>query len=584
MSIIKKKPILWLFLILGSFSLGASCAHLSQTYFTEDSRFLRFADTLFKDEVTGNTLNLHYTLAEPEEYGIHNYPLTLGSLSAESVQKQADQATLLSEKLDSFSYQELSPENKILYDTLSLTLETESKADDFLLLHEPLSPALGIQAQLPVLLAEYTFRCEQDIRDYLALVQKILPYFKEILSYEQKKSKSGLFMNAETAQGIIDQCTDFLSNQDQHYLTTIFDEKIHACDFLSDKEKNSYQKKHQEALQTSCFPAYQLLIEGLTELQDTGTNDYGLAHFEHGKEYYCYLVESTAGIYDSIETLESRLYNQLYYDYMQMQRLLTAYPDIVNSANSALTQLSNFENPEDILQDLQTQMQYEFPALQETGYQVKYVDDALKEHLSPAFYLTPPVDTCSPNAIYLNPESDLTGISLYTTLAHEGFPGHMYQTLFFSNTQSHPLFSLLSCGGYVEGWATYIESYAYRYAPVPYEISQYLFHNRSFHLCLYSVLDIGIHYHGWTPDRASQLLEAIGITDPVTQKNIYQILLEDPANYLKYCAGSIYLQDLRDSTAEIQGKEFDLLSYHKKILEIGPVPFPVLKKYLYLES
>ena len=584
MSQIKKNPVFLLFLILAPFSLGLAAAHLTTSIFTEDSKFERFADDIFENEVKSNTLNLHYTLADPDEYGIHNYPLTLGELSTTSMQESAAFASELSEKLATFDYDDLSRENQILYDSLDLILETESEAGDFELLYEPLSPTLGIQAQLPILLAEYTFRSEQDVKDYLALIQEIFPYFEQILSYEQEKSVSGFFMNEETAYGVIAQCSDFIADQENHYLITVFNEKLESCDFLSDKKKTKYQQQNQEALKESCFPAYELLIDGLSELADTGTNDYGLYYLPNGQEYYCHLIESNTGIYDSIDTLEQRLYQQLYHDYMQIHRLFTAYPDIAETASECLTTLSSATNPEDILLDLQEQMQYEFPGLDTVEYEVKYVDDALKDHLSPAFYLTPPVDTMSPNSIYLNPSDDLTGITLYTTLAHEGFPGHLYQTQYFAQTESHPLLSLFASGGYVEGWATYIENYAYQYAPVSYEISQYFSLNRSFHLCLYSILDIGIHYHGWEPERANELLLAVGIENESTQDAIYQCLLEDPANYLKYCAGSIYLQDIRTNVKEIQGNDFDISAYHKKILETGPVPFPVLSKYLYLDA
>lgn len=584
MSRIKKKPVLWVFLALAPFAIGLFLAHLTQTVFTEDYQFKRFADKLFENEVTSSTLNLHYTLADPEEYGIHNYPLTLGTLSAESIQESANYAGELSEELESFDYQELSRENQILYDTLDLILETESESGNYELLYEPLSPTLGIQAQLPVLLAEYTFRNEQDIQDYLALLNEIKPYFEQILSYEQEKSAAGLFMNRDTAYGIINQCSDFIADRENHYLISVFNDKLENCTFLSEKKKEKYISQNQTALEESCFPAYELLIEGMTALQNTGTNDYGLCYLPEGREYYSHLVESTTGIYDSVETLEQRLYQQLYHDYMQIQRLCTAYPDIAETASEALTTLSVSTNPEDILTNLQNQMQYDFPKLETVEYEVKYVDDALKEHLSPAFYLTPPVDTGTPNSIYLNPNDDLTGITLYTTLAHEGFPGHLYQTQYFSQTEAHPILSLLSNGGYVEGWATYIESYAYHYAPVSYEVSEYLLLNRSFHLCLYSLLDIGIHYHGWEPERANQLLKAVGIEDESTQHSIYQTLLEDPANYLKYCAGSVYLQDIRSSVAQMQGKDFDISKFHKKVLETGPVPFPVLTKYLYLDA
>lgn len=581
MSQIKKNPILYIFLALAFFTTGILCARFTQDYSSENAKFHRFTYSIFEKEVQGNTLSLHYTLAKPEEYGIHNYPLTLGTLSPDSMGDSALYSEDLLEQLKKFSYNDLSYDNQILYDTLELVLKTESSSDDFGLLYEPLSPTLGIQAQLPILLAEYTFRCEQDIKDYLSLLQDTKPYFEEILAYEQTKASTGLFMNEDTAQGVINQCTDFIEDKENHYLSTVFNDKIQNCSFLSERKKAKYIEKNLNTLKEFCFPAYELLIDGLEAIKNTGTNDYGLCHLPDGKEYYQHLVESTTGIYDSVETIEQRLYSQLYHDYMQIQRLYTAYPDIARQSQDAQSCMVISTNPEDILLDLQTQMQYEFPALDNIEYEVKYVNEALQEHLSPAFYLTPPIDTGTPNSIYLNPGDNMSGTTLYTTLAHEGFPGHLYQTQYFSQQNAHPLLSLLANGGYIEGWATYIESYAYQYAPVSYEIGQYLSHNRSFQLCLYSILDIGIHYHGWTPDRAGELLATVGIEDKSAQENIYQILLEDPANYLKYCAGSIYLQDIRNQVEQIKGKDFDIQIFHKKILETGPVPFPVLAKYLY---
>ena len=60
----------------------------------------------------------------------------------------------------------------------------------------------------------------------------------------------------------------------------------------------------------------------------------------------------------------------------------------------------------------------------------------MKEYLSPAFYLTPPMDTGTPNVIYINPAASYQGLELFTTLAHEGFPGHLYQTVTFQRQKS----------------------------------------------------------------------------------------------------------------------------------------------------
>ena len=46
--------------------------------------FDTYLEELFLSEVALNTVNLHYTLAYPENYGITDYEVTLGDFSMES--------------------------------------------------------------------------------------------------------------------------------------------------------------------------------------------------------------------------------------------------------------------------------------------------------------------------------------------------------------------------------------------------------------------------------------------------------------------------------------------------------------------
>lgn len=103
----------------------------------------------------------------------------------------------------------------------------------------------------------------------------------------------------------------------------------------------------------------------------------------------------------------------------------------------------------------------------------------MEDYLSPAFYLTPPLDTGTPNVIYINRSGRHSGPELVSTLAHEGFPGHLYQTTSFASCQPEDIRYLISCGGYVEGWATYVESCLPSYADNFIKDSD----AKTFHLC-----------------------------------------------------------------------------------------------------
>ena len=131
----------------------------------------------------------------------------------------------------------------------------------------------------------------------------------------------------------------------------------------------------------------------------------------------------------------------------------------------------------------------------------------MEEFLSPAFYLTPPMDTGAPNVIYINHGRQISNLELFTTLAHEGFPGHLYQTVYFGRQSPSHIRYLIDYSGYVEGWATYVESYAYSYASGNPSLTRLLWLNRSINLCLYSLLDIGIHHDGWTMAETYALLK-----------------------------------------------------------------------------
>lgn len=129
-----------------------------------------------------------------------------------------------------------------------------------------------------------------------------------------------------------------------------------------------------------------------------------------------------------------------------------------------------------------------------------------KNYLSPAFYLIPPIDDTAHNVIYINPASNYNALELYTTLAHEGYPGHLYQTVTFEEHNTEPLRSILSFGGYTEGWATYVEMYSFStWAENPTLASLYQ-KDRSLMLGIASLLDIGIHYHGYSRSQVAQFL------------------------------------------------------------------------------
>ena len=565
------------------FLVGTVLGHLNADGSPSDRSFQAYTDRLFREEVSGNMLNLHYSIAYPEKQNITRPASTLGTVSTPDDNRIALYEEI-TEKLRAFDPAKLSEENRITLDMLLLYYKTQQRSSDFYLLEEYLSPSLGIQAQLPVLLAEYAFYQEQDIADYLNLLTSVPAYFESILEFEQQKADAGYFMIDATLKRIISQCQSFIKDPDSNYMLEVFADKLKDFGTISETEQKTLNASHKKILLNTVIPAYQRLIQGLLSLQGCGRPSQGLAHMQKGKEYYLYLLRSQVGSWTAVKDMQERLSEQITADMKLVQQMLKEQPSLLRKMKSSLDLPEN--TPTQMLEVLRERIEDDFPNLSEPDFETRYVHRSMEDYLSPAFYLTPPLDTGSPNIIYINPADQSSNLELFATLSHEGFPGHLYQTIYFQKTSPADIRTLITSSGYAEGWATYIESYGYQYAacdlddPAATDYTRLVALNRRINLCIYSLLDIGIHYYGWGESQAARFLQFFGITDSHVVSEIFQYIVETPANYQKYCWGCLNFLDLKKEWEDALGDNFDLKSFHQNLLEIGPVQFPVLHKYM----
>ena len=572
--------------LIFTFIIGIAAGYFSAHGITENGKFEAFTQEVFRNEVSGSSLTLHYSLAHPEKQGIRRKTASLGTVPTD-MQNTYKVCQQYEDKLKAFRYSHLSTENQMTLDSMLLYYHTEKSLGDNYLLQEPLGPSLGIQAQLPVLLAEYAFYEDRDISDYLNLLTTIRPYFQSIIKLEKQKSQSGLFMSDTTLDRILKQCHSFVANPDSNYMDDIFAQKLKA--FSNPAFSSEDQKKlctyHHKLILTEVIPAYQELADSLESLRGTGKSSRGLAFFEGGREYYLYLLQSQTGTYVPVGQIEKRLSAQLLSDYREISSLLKQNSSLIDRLNQCSGELTL--TPTQMLEKLPELMKKDFPELKDATYELRTVHPSMKKFLSPAFYLTPPVDTRTPNVIYINDSGRTSSLELFGTLAHEGFPGHLYQTVSFAENNPSDIRYLVTSPGYVEGWATYVESYGYEYAASlmndpdsAKNAVRLAWLNRSMNLCIYSLIDIGIHYRGWNAARTAVFLKAFGINNASTAAEIYQYIVETPGNYLKYYWGYLNFLDLKTVCQKRLGDDFDLKEFHRRILDIGPVQFPVLEKYM----
>lgn len=574
----KKYKKLYLLLTLIVFLFALTGCDKGKSAAQTQEEFDALSNEVFLDNVQSDSITLNYTLANPEKYGITNYKPTLGDFTLEAMKESLAKSENYAARLKAIDYKKLTDDQKLTYDVMKDYYKVDDNAEDLLLYYEVLSPTVGLQAQLPILYAEYSFYDKDDIDAYLELLPCTYDYFNQIIEFEKLKSDAGLFMSDRSADDIIKQCEALIADKENNFLITVFNDKVKQYDGLTKDEIKTYQEKNKDAVINYVIPAYQLIIDGLKSLKGTGTNEGGLCNLDKGKEYYKSLVRTETGSNRSVEELIKLLDKYMDKNIASMQTLLAKDASLLDQASNPSYPMTD---PEEILTYLQDAIKDRFPDMDKVNYTIKYVHKSLEDFISPAFYLTPAIDNYEENSIYINGSDKFDLSQIFTTLAHEGYPGHLFQNVYYAQQNPAPIRSTMNFGGYSEGWATYVEMISYHMAGIDDNLASLLEENNAVILMMYARADIGINYEGWSRKESDEYLKGmLGITDEETLDQFYISMVEEPANYLQYTIGYIELMELRNKAEKALGDKFSEKDFHEFILKTGPSQFFVIDKYL----
>lgn len=542
------------------------------SYEREQKRFADFTKDVFIQEVQQNTLHLHCILAAPEQMGIETTVVSLGEENFGDETENLRKIREYLQTLSGFSVQQLRKEQQLTYTLLKNTWEHLLDYESYTLYPQYLASKSGIQSYLPVMLANYEFYDEKDIQEYFALLKLIPDYFQGIISFSEKQAAAGLFLTDEELKQTISACRQFLEGQEQHYLMDAFAQRVTKAKFLSEMCREQYQETHCQILKDEVFPAYENLIHALEGMQGSGAKRELLGTTEEGKAYYRLLVRDAVGTGKSVEEIKAWIQEQYQTDYMEIVKLSFTNPEAINQLGNCPVDAGN---PSVVLTLLEQKIQEDFPVAPESEYEIYYVPQSMEQHTNPAYYILPPLDLPNQNHIYINRRYSMGDLEDLATLAHEGYPGHLYQTTYFYHTNPDPVRCLLSYPGYAEGWGTYAELYSYQFIGLEPSIARLNQLNKCCSLAIYCLTDIGIHYEGWSRGRVSEYLMGLGISGEAADE-IYDTLLENPANYLSYYVGYLEIKELREKAKNIWGDGFSQKRFHQFILETGPADFDIL--------
>lgn len=557
----------------------------------EQKKFDEFMKQEFVESMEQSYPNTHIILENPKDYRVDT------SKTKVQIDKELNETTMkenkeLNEKsakaFKEFDRDTLSDEQKETYDIYSYMLDytTEMNDSKFDYMSMPLESMTGMHTQLPTLFSDWTLRNEQDVKDVITLMKSVRPYMDSILAYTKKQEEKGTLML--DIKSVKEYCEKVVKEDVNSSVLTGLNESIDNLKLGDDKTKQ-YKAELKKAFQEYFLPAYSDIIKTMKELDSSKNNTLGLSHMKNGKEYYELLFKQATGTDKSIEDIKKELNSMSRSSLLTVQSVISKnknlYDEYVNG--KIKTKYKDFES---MLKDLDKDIKDDFPSVGTLNYRIRPIGEDLASGGVAAYFNIPALDGTTPKQIRVNMLEDalnVQSLETFSTVAHEGIPGHMYQIAYaYKNVKDPWRNSMASFLGYTEGYATYTELYALKYLDGVSADAVKLQQNMVVYQdCLIALADIGIHYEGWTKEDLSNFLEenGLGVSDV---SDFYNQLQANPTAFLSYYVGYVQIANLKKDAQEELKDKFNDRDFHEAILKSGAAPFHVVEENVkdYIES
>ena len=544
----------------------------------DDAAALRDLDfKMFSDNVTSDTLSLYFAVKDPAALGLTVPKVSLGDVSKEKSDETFVKYKEYQDQLSGINYDNLTQKDQITYDVIKYDLKEALEYQDFYYYSSSFNSITGIQTELPLVLSEYSFDNKNDVDQYLLLLTDLKRYYGDLMDFEKERAAQGFGSSDANLQKVIDSCSSFLKDRENHFLVSSFAERLDAVPGLTDAEKTDYIAQNKNVLDTYVFPAYQLLIDGFTGLMGKGVNDGGVCNLPDGKAYYELLLKSQTSSDASVSSVSK-----------QIEQAISDEIDIIQSSptdDSFKKAYDSYNFSKGTVQQnldyCQTAITKDFPSIMDHNVTLKEVPSALEDFFSPAAYLSCRIDDPSDNLILTNTAALADYPNLLETIAHEGYPGHMYEAVYHAQNISGYYQRTASFIGYSEGWAEYAAGYILSNSDYDQTLVSYIAaENQIFNILLPARIDIGVNYEGWSKQDVYDYLSGYNLDMKDFGDYCYGIAVEIPCYYMPYCVGHLDTSGIISNAADKLGSKVTLKEIHKAYLDIGPAPFPIIEKYM----
>ena len=379
---------------------------------------------------------------------------------------------------------------------------------------------------------------------------------------------------------VIGEAEGFIDNLDYNSLLTSFELRLNRVGFLTEEEIQEYIDLNAHIFLNYVVPAYEDLIQDLEGLRGHDGEELGLAHFPHGREFYrlryraigsSFAPEQWFYIFDA----RFREVSDQYLDLLWWTPGIQDYFDMG---------IHDFDTPEELVAFQFEQSLSSFPPLPEgVTYRIHRIDESLGSFAA-GFYMIPQLDNVLSNVIYYNPEHADDNEFMYSLMAHEGL-GHMlhFTTVFYSDL---PYFRKVNTSGFtgnVEGWAMHAQLYAYNFLNLSDANLQRLVVWDEFSILYGAIIDIGVHYMGWTLEETLDYLNSVPLIEFIPDETLidsFHSTIRNPTRAIPYALGLVEMRNLQEHFEELLDDDFEMRAFNEAFLSMGFAPFPLVRDWM----
>ena len=211
-------------------------------------------------------------------------------------------------------------------------------------------------------------------------------------------------------------------------------------------------------------------------------------------------------------------------------------------------------------------------------FEIRLTDPAIAASTPAQYY--PPSDDGRPG-IFAMPVTNARQTSTFglaALLAHEGMPGHHFDSGIKLDNKVPDFRRRLSFAAFSEGWGLYAESLGHDLGLYDQPLELMGRYQYELWRACRLVIDTGLHARGWTRQQSVRyFVEECGMNEAGATSEVLRYMVW-PGQALAYKIGELTILELRAKAEKRLGQRFDIRAFHDAILEEGHLPLDMLRQ------